>query len=486
MKKPNNKKKQKKNLKEKTTDISSILENTVEAIMTHYVEENGTIIVGVSGGSDSMALLSVLRKIAVNYPMNIIVAHVNHKLRGRASDLDERLVRTTAKKYKLTCEVERVDVKAYSKKQKLTLEEAGRNIRKTFFFRLKERYGAAHIFTAHHRDDNVETMLFNLIRGSSVRGLSGIQMVNKGIIRPLLDFSKEELVSYCRRKKITFREDATNKDTIHTRNYIRHTVIPAIEKLNPNFKSNFHEKSFYFSEIDEMLTSLSLEFIKLFCEVSPTEIVCPIGPLKGLFPTVQKNVIQSIYEIFHGSTELLTTDNINDFLEIIQKERTGSEKILGNRLSITIAYGKAHFQKEKTFDKPHLTEDVILLPMPGSLSFPGGKIITRIHQKIPKKTKKDAVYVSLRKPDNQFFIRSVKDGDRFHPAGMSGSKKVQDFFVDKKIRRELRKNIPIIVDDNGKIVAVGTYRIDKGADPKLFESPVIEIQILDEKQEHEE
>lgn len=462
------------------SDVSNILENTVESIVKHYCEEQSTIIVGVSGGADSMALLSVLKKISINYPLQIVVAHVNHQLRGRSSALDEQLVRNTAKRYKLDCEVERVDVLAYSKAQKLTLEEAGRNVRRSFFFRLKEQYGASHILTAHHRDDNVETMLFNMIRGSSVRGLSGISMLTKGMIRPLLDFAKEELLDYCKRKNIPFREDATNKDTTITRNYIRHIIIPAIEKINPSFRSSFHEKSFYFSELDEMTTFLALDFVKQFCQISPTEITCPTAPLKGLFPTLQKSIIQSIYEMFHGSTEQLTSDQIQDFLDLIQKERTGSEKVLGNRLSLTISYGKAHFQKERSYEKPHLTEETIPLPMPGSISFPGGKIITRIHSKIPKKTKKNAVYVSLKKPDNQFYIRGVKDGDRFHPAGMNGSKKVQDFFVDKKIRRDLRKNIPIIVDEDGKIVAVGKYRIDKGADPKLFESPVIEIQILDE------
>ncbi len=461
-------------------DVTHILENTVESIIEHYCEENSTLIVGVSGGSDSMALLSLLKKISMSYPLRLIVAHVNHQLRGKASDLDEKLVRSTAKRYKLECEVERVNILAYSKSQKLTLEEAGRDVRRAFFFRLREQYAATHILTAHHRDDNVETMLFNMIRGSSVRGLSGIQMITKGMIRPILDFGKEELLDYCERKNIPFREDATNKDTTITRNYIRHILIPVIEKLNPSFRSSFHEKSFYFAEIDEMLSFLALDFIKQFCQISGNEVTCPISPLKGLFPTLQKSIIQSIYEIFHGSTEQLSGDQITDFLDLIQKERTGSEKILGNRLSLSISYGKAHFQKEKSYEKPHLTEEIILLPMPGSLSFPGGKIITRIHNKIPKKTKKNAVYISLRKPDNQFYIRSVKDGDRFHPAGMEGSKKVQDFFVDKKIRRDMRKNIPIIVDENGRIVAVGRYRIDKGADPKLFESPVIEIQILDE------
>ncbi len=461
-------------------NTSSILENTVESIIKHYCEEHATLIVAVSGGADSMALLAILKKISINHPLKLVVAHLNHQLRGRASDLDERLVCNTAKRYGLNYEVERINIAAYGKLQKLTLEEAGRQARRSFFFRLSEQYGAAFVITAHHRDDNVETMLFNLIRGSSVKGLSGISMIIPGMIRPLLDFSKEELLDYCKRKHIPFREDLTNKDTKHTRNYIRHILIPAIEKLNPSFRNNFHEKSFYFSEIDEMLTFLGLDFIKQFCQISGNEISCPITPLKGLFPTMQKSIIQAIYEMFHGSTEQLSHDQIQNFLDLIQKERTGSEKVLGNRLSLTISYGKAHFQKEKSYDKPHLTEETIPLPLPGSLSYPGGKIITRIHQKVPKKTKKNAVYVSLKNPDNQFYIRGVKDGDRFHPTGMQGSKKVQDFFVDKKVRREDRKNVPIIVDDEGRIVAVGKYRIDKGADPKLFESPVIEIQILEE------
>lgn len=463
----------------KNSSITTVLENTVEEIIKHYCPENTTLIVGVSGGPDSMVLLAVLKKISINYPLNLIVAHVNHELRGKESDLDEKLVQKTCKKYNLHFEVEQVNVKKYSAAQKLSLEEAGRQIRKTFFYRLKEQYGAEYVMTAHHRDDNVETMLFNLIRGASVKGLSGMSMYSREMLRPLLDFSKDELLEYCAKNKVTYRVDKTNLDSEFTRNKIRNIIIPEIEKINPSFRNSFHEKSFYFTEIDETLTFFAFDFMKQFCQMNAVEVECPIAPLKGLLPALQKSVIQWIYEMFHGSTEQLSHDQIQDFLDLIQKDKTGTEKILGNRLSLSIAYGKAHFQKEKTTEKPLLAEEKILLPLPGSISYPGGKIITRIHNKIPKKTKKNTVYISLKNPDSEFFIRSFKDGDRFHPAGMEGSKKVQDFFVDKKIRREERKNIPIIVDDEGNIVAVGSLRIDKGADPKLFEFPVIEIQILE-------
>lgn len=467
----------------KTAPITTVIENTINEIVKHYSGEDATLILGISGGPDSMALLAMMKKLSMSYPLKLVVAHVNHCIRGKESDLDEALVKKVCKAYGLQCEVERVDAKKYAKGQKLSLEEAGRQIRKTFFYRLKEQYGADYVITAHHRDDNVETMLFNMIRGSSVKGLMGIAMYNKEILRPLLDFSKEELLEYCAKNKIAYRIDKSNKGTEFTRNRIRNIIIPEIEKINPNFKSAFHDKSFYFGEIDEMLSFFALDFIKQFCQMNSTEVECPIAPLKGLFPTMQKSIIQTIYEIFHGSTEQLSSDQIQDFIDLLQKDKTGTEKVLGNRLSLSISYGKAHFSKEKTSEKPLLSQEQILLPLPGSLSYPGGKIITRIHQKVPKKTKKNTVYVSLRDPNSEFFIRGFKDGDRFHPAGMNGSKKVQDFFVDKKIRRDIRKNIPIIVDSNGNIVAVGSLRIDKGADPKLFESPVIEIQILENEEE---
>lgn len=467
----------------KSTAITPVLEDTLDEIIGHYCLEDSTIIVGVSGGPDSMVLLTILKKISMEYPLKIIVAHVNHELRGEESDLDEQLVRETCQKYKLICEVERVNVKKYSESQKLSLEEAGRQIRRTFFFRLKEQYGAQYVLTGHHRDDNVETMLFNLIRGASVKGLSGMAIYDREMLRPLLDFSKDELLQYCEENTIPYRIDESNLESEFSRNRIRNIIIPEIEKINPNFRNTFHEKSFYFSEIDELLTFFAIDFIKQFCQMNAVEVECPIGPLKGLMPTLQKSVIQWIYEMFHGSTEGLSNDQIQDFINLIQKDKTGTEKVLGNRLSLNIAYGKAHFQKEKTTEKPLMAEEKILLPLPGSISYPGGKIITRIHGKIPKKTKKNAIYISQKKPDSEFFIRSFKEGDRFHPAGMEGSKKVQDFFVDKKIRREARKNIPIIVDHEGNIVAVGSLRIDKGADPKLFEYPVIEIQILENEGE---
>lgn len=463
-------------------ELIATIESSTEQIVEHYGEEKMTLIVAVSGGSDSMALLFLLKDITFSHPIKIVAAHLNHMLRGKESDSDEELVRKICKKLNVPCEVEHVDIKSLAKKQHASLEEAGRNARKTFFFQLKERYGADMIATAHHRDDNVETILMHMIRGASLRGLSGMNILHKGTIRPLLDFSKEEIETYCKIKNIPFRRDKSNSDTRFTRNYIRHIVIPAIEKLNPRFREHLHEKSFAFAEMDELMAGFALDFMKQWCQFAPKEIICPIEAVKSIHPAIQRSVIQSAYEIFHGSTEGLESEHINDILELMQKGKTGTEKMFGQRLRVEISYGKIVFQKEKpneARDSKDMNEDVIALPMPGEIDFSGRRIVTRIHKSLPKKMKKNAVYIGLTGKNERFFIRSVKAGDRFRPIGMEGSKKIQDFFVDKKIPRHIRKNIPIIVDREGNIMAVGLLRVDKRADPHQGPEGVAEIQFLD-------
>lgn len=462
-------------------DIVKLLEATIHSILSYYCEEGATLIVGVSGGPDSMALLYLLNKHAAPHRLNLIAAHVNHQLRGEESERDQALVEKTCTALGIKLEIKRADVNELRREQKLSLEEAGRQARITFFHHLKEQYNAAYILLAHHRDDNIETMIFNMVRGAGLRGMAGIAMFTRGILRPLLDFSKEELLEYCRHYAIPYAKDTSNTNTIFTRNYIRHVVIPSLEKINPHFREMFHEKSFYFAEIDEVLTVAALDFIRKSCTITPTRITCAITPFKNLLPAYQKQVIRAIYEMFHGSTDKLSGEQIETFLDLIYKERSGTEKIMGNRLSLEISYGKAHFQREKQQEERSLGEEAIAIPLPGSLSYPGGRITTRIHVAPPKRKKKNAIYISQRTTGetgkNKFYIRGFRQGDRFNPAGMNGTKKVHDFLIDRKIPRADRKHIPIIVDEQGEIVAVGALRIANKYNPQLFEAPIIEIEI---------
>lgn len=465
--------------------ITETVEDTVDAVLCHYgfCSKPIIIIVGVSGGPDSMALMHTLATVAktceVKKEMKIVVAHLNHHLRGAASDQDEELVRTAASKLNVPVEVEHVDIEKLRRTQKLSLEEAGRQARHAFFFRLKEQYGAEAIALGHHRDDNVETMLFNTIRGASLRGMSGISIFARGIIRPLLDFSKDELIAYCKENNITYHIDKTNADTSITRNYIRHRLIPSIEKINPSFRERFHEKSFYFAELEEFMAGVADDLINTAGMRESDEIIIPVAILNETPIVLQRHMIQRIYEQFHGSTEELSGAQIEECLRLIGRNKTGTEKTFGKRLTVNINYENVHFQKEKSQEVATLTEHGHYLPTPGTFTYGKVRITARVHPALSETatTPKDAIYVSQRTPDMQLFVRSVKPGDRINLFGRDGRKKISDIFIDKKIPRAQRKNVPIIVDKTDSVVAIGSLQIDSLYHPGLFDKPVIEIEI---------
>jgi tRNA(Ile)-lysidine synthase len=316
----------------------------------------------------------------------------------------------------------------------------------------------------------------NLIRGSGVRGLSGMQMLSKDILRPLIDFSKEELQEYCHKKSVAFREDKTNSDTDIRRNYIRHKLIPGIEKVNKNFRELLHRKSFYFEEIDNLLTIMAFDFIKKNCLAEGKNISCNIAGFKKVAPAIQRAVIQTIYEMFHGSTKGLTFDQIEELIKTIYNDRTGTEKFLGDRLSLTIEYGKAIFQREIEKRERSLPDRILQIPVPGVITYTGGRIITRYKKELPKRKKKNSIYLSAKNKEIQIFMRRFQPGDRLNPYGMNGSKKIQDLFVDAKIPRSIRKDVPIITDENGKIMAVGKLRVDRSFHPQMIPGFIVEIE----------
>lgn len=457
-------------------NLLQTLEENTQYTVHEYVGHEKTVIIGVSGGPDSVALLDLMQNTAKELDLKIIAAHLNHGLRGKESDEDEIFVQNLAKKYGNICVTGKTDVAELQKTQKLSLEDAARQARYAFFYRIKEEYSADFILLGHNRDDNIETMLMNLIRGCGVKGLIGILMAQGDIVRPVLDFSKKELEEYCAIKKLPYRYDSTNSDTKFRRNYIRHVLIPAIEKINPNFRENFHNKSFYFEEIEELLSIAAMDFMKKYVKTDEKRIVFAVATFKRLMIAAQRTVIQKIYEIFHGSTKGLSFDQIEQILTVIYGNRSGTEKFLGNRLSMTIVYGKAIFEREKEEKEETLPEEKQHLPIPGKFTYPGGRIITRLKKSMPKSRSRKKIYIVAKDKNEPFFIRRYKPGDRIRPFGISGTKKIQDLFTDEKIPQNIRRKIPIITDQKDQIVAVGNLRVDRGFHPKILPGIIIEIE----------
>ncbi|HCW32781.1 MAG: cell-cycle protein, tRNA(Ile)-lysidine synthase [Candidatus Peregrinibacteria bacterium GW2011_GWF2_39_17] len=372
------------------------------------------IILACSGGPDSMYLLHKLLKKGCKP----VLAHFNHGLRGAESDEDEALVRNQAATHGLIFESKRRNVKKWAETRKISLEEGGRILRYKFLEKVRQKHQATSVFTAHHLNDNLETVLMNKDRGCFWRGLIGMREQNGFIIRPLLDIPKEKILAYLMSHKIPYRLDSSNQNLKYKRNYFRQIIIPKLLKKNPNLLQNFIKQrqsvlkkyNLLTRKSKKWLTANCLKWAKNNCEFSASAF-------QMLSTSDQNFLLSHLYEKFYDSTYGLTQKYLDEARTLILNNHTGKHKRFGKKFFVYTDYGRVRLAI-----KPSLAR--------GSWA------------------KEDAIPPNLK-------IRFWLPGDRFQPSGMKGTKKLQDYFTDAKIPKSRRHKIPILVTNNNEIVAVG-------------------------------
>jgi len=295
----------------------------IENILKRQIKKGDTVILGVSGGPDSVFLLHQCLALAKKHPFRLIVAHLNHNLRGADSNRDEQFVKEFAADHKLIFETKKI-----GKISSGNIEEEARNARYRFFAGLLEKHAAACIMTAHHRDDNIETILFNLIRGSFLDGLTGMETFSpeRKIFRPLLEVSKKEILQYLSARRIPFRMDKSNNDLKLSRNLIRHKIIPLIKKINPNFENTFSKNIELLKETSQYIGQNA-------------ERICKKGNSPHLetflsqSKIIQKTIINRMYRDLHGNAENFNRSHLAQILQMLDKKQSGLKK----------EFGKGHF-----------------------------------------------------------------------------------------------------------------------------------------------
>jgi tRNA(Ile)-lysidine synthase len=304
------------------------LENKVLEILKNSIPKKSAVVVGISGGPDSVFLLHMLQKLQKIQPIKIIIAHVNHLLRGKESLSDEKFVKDLAKAClpagtaeKHIFHLLKKDVNKLSKTLKQGLEETGRKIRYEFFQELAKEYKAKLIITAHHADDNLETILMNFVRGAGVKGLAGMKELenltkNLTLFRPLLQFSKQHILDYLKTKKIPYKIDKSNKNTIYTRNYIRHKIIPSLKKLNPNLAETTAKNTKNFREISHLVDTHAKAWIKKN-SLKKNLKEFNIKTFHNESPALQKEIILQIYKTHIGNTQDIESPQVDEVLKII-------------------------------------------------------------------------------------------------------------------------------------------------------------------------
>lgn len=433
------------------------VEACVSSVLSKYLSKGQSLLLGVSGGADSMVLLTILAKLRATLGFSLVAAHVNHQLRGQASFEDQKLVESYCRVLDVPLALKAVDVKAYAEARGMNLEEAGRDVRYEFFKECTTPYSVSYIVTAHHKNDFAETVLMNLARGTGLSGLSGFAERQGNILRPLIDVAKDDLYAFAKAGNVPFNEDVSNDDMRYSRNFVRHSIMPLLKELNPDILGALARYGNVAREVDLFLTKESLKWTtdqKTDCGFSREAFT-------GLDPALQKTVLRLFYRTAYGHERNMTFELLARACDLIVNGETGKRVRFGDRFDVENSYDCFSIVPRSLDVLPDELE--IDLSQPScEIRFGDFSIRCDVLQH-PENVRPGAQYLDLDKiAKGLVFVRAWRDGDHFQPLGMSGHKKIQDFFSDQRVQRSLRTKLPLFFDGNGELFAVSDMRISDG------------------------
>jgi tRNA(Ile)-lysidine synthase len=431
------------------TIYSSKLSRRVELTIREQglCQPGDILIVALSGGADSTALLDVLSKLAT-YSLHLIAAHLNHCLRGAESDDDESFCRDLAAHHAITFESRRVDIKALAASSGVNLEDAGRRARIDFLDELLQKYNASAIAVAHHADDQAETVLMHLLRGSGMTGLSGMTYRNgRRFIRPFLDVSRAEIECYLNEHGLEWREDSSNRDTAFLRNSIRHRLMPLLRQYNPAIRARLMTTARILAAEDAFLAELALQASVDSCRQDGNGVVCSIVRLVRHPPVLLGRIIRQTCQHLAGTLEGFSQCHIEAIVRLIQSPRPNSRLSLPHGITVVREYET--LQLRNSVEKPgeSVVESTSELMITGPGNYPlayGAQLSVEVTGGTDFSSPPEIAYLNQEKIPFPWLIRSFRPGDRIIPFGMSSSKKVKEIFIEKKIPLSERKRIPLL------------------------------------------
>lgn len=402
-----------------------------------------TLIVGLSGGADSSALLDLLTRLP-DYNLHLVAAHLNHSLRGAESDADEEFCRVAASGYAIPFESRRVDVTKMAADLRLNLEDAGRRARIDFFDEVHRNYGAAAVVLAHHADDQAETVLMRLLRGSGTTGLSGMAYRNlRGYLRPLLEISRSEIEQYLHARGVSWREDASNSDTAYLRNRIRHQLLPLLEEYNPAIRSSLAATASILGDDEAVLGELAEQAFAGSCGMEEGRVVCSIGELRSLHPALRRRVLRHAYKQLTGTLVGVSLSHIDAICDLIDSVRPNSRLSLPQRIAAVREYDRLLLMR--TVAAVPDADFELQIAGPGLYNLPhGGSMVVDASGNGLFTADSGTVRIELARFPFPWLVRTFRPGDRMTLFGMSGRKKVKDIFIDRKIPVSERKRIPLL------------------------------------------
>ena len=426
------------------------------------IREGDTVIVGVSGGIDSVVLLHVLKALRDEYDLSLVVAHLDHGVRGQESRRDAEFVRNLAQGLGLPLETAVADVPALAKRKRISIQEAARKARYDFYEKVRKKHKGHKVATGQTADDQAETILMRVIRGAGLRGLKGIPPIRGGVyIRPLIETSRGDVERFAREKGLSYVSDSSNIKDIYLRNRVRHDLIPHLEReYNPNIRMGLTRMASILSREDDFVDREAEVAVAGLMDGDGEEISLDIPGLKAYHEAIWFRVLQkALAAVLGGDLRRIKTAHLDGIYGLLTRCAPNKLLCLPEGIYAEKHYTKLFIRRGKP---PAVFPFEYIADVPGVtiLEGLGKKLVTRIEEAkrgIPVNADPNVAHLDDDRLVYPLTLRSYGEGDRFIPLGMKHSKKLKDFFIDSKVPRALRRRTPLLVS-GGTIAWVVGYR----------------------------
>jgi tRNA(Ile)-lysidine synthase len=448
------------------------VERKFQKVMSQVMPSENRVLVAVSGGPDSVVLLHLLNEYKIELSsFGLAIAHLNHLSRGVDSNKDSDFVVGLGKALGVETFVEEVDVALLSSKKKTSFQESARIIRYEFLERISRKWNANLIALGHNSDDQAETFLINLLRGSGLRGLTGIRSRRGNYIRPLRNCSRYEIENYISTQGLQFRLDNSNQEKYYLRNKIRLDLIPTLELYNPNIKNSLVSTSRLLADDEDYMEK------KVEMAMAQVEFVAKDDSFASLdvnlfnsqHPALQKRLIRQAILAIKGDLRSISACHVLKIIQMMKLENGVKEIHLPGFLTAASEKGKlfirkrhrCNFVEDEFFLGDFVSKD-IKVPGTTEIGFRGLCFNTKLVYKKDidfYSTNSNKAYLDYDKTGSYIKVRVFRPGDRFVPLGMKGTKKLKSFFIDEKVPRNQRKSIPLLTSVNDDIIWVYEKRI---------------------------
>jgi len=442
------------------------------------LKKGDRIVVALSGGPDSVALLYGLLAIQTEFGLKLYVAHLNHKLRGAESDQDEKFSKDLASRCKLKFFSKRIDVKREAKRKKVSIEEGAREIRYRYLEKLADQIKADRIALGHQADDQAETFLMRLLRGAGAAGLSGIPPKRGKIIRPLIQIRREEIEKFLKANRIPYRLDSSNYQTDYFRNKIRLSLLPQIkEEFNPKIVESLNRTADIISLQQEYIEKRCEQILQDIGKKRRGKIILDSKEFAGYDTCLQREMIRLCVKELKGDLNQLPFESVDRAIMLIRQKKSGKRIKLATKIWMEFSQKELAFYEGKT--KKH--NYPLTLPGEANLKDWGIKIMGEILKRKPGQKNllhpsQNMALLDWEKLKSPFRLRSRRRGDKFKPLGMKGTKSLADFLIDAKVPHHLRDEVPILTSKD-RIAWVVGYRISDRFKVTLNTKKVLKVEV---------